>query len=270
MLVRFPVPVPYPYLQGLDLIRYNEQSGASYGNIYLLGRVNPVQGFPGYFIFASFFKVPITTQVILVLALVVYFSKKERRDAFFRNESFLLIPVAFFTIYFNFFYNAQIGIRHFLPVFPLFYVFSGSLFTGWKGFTFPQRALIWGLMVYLFVSVFSYYPYNLSYFNEIVWNRTQAYKYLADSNIDWGQGQKELWEYLSNNPDAIYKPAKPRSGQIIVSVNDLVGINIDPGEYAWLRENFEPVDTIVYTFLVYDISPAELEAMCRTTDYCGK
>lgn len=269
-LNRLPVPVPYPYLQGLDLIRYNEQSGSSYGNIYLLGHISAVKGFPGYFIVASLLKVPIATQVILIVALIVYFSKKDRRVGFFRNEIFLLIPVAFFTAYFNFFYNAQIGIRHFLPVFPLLYVFSGSLFTGWKGFSALQKSLVWGLMMYLFLSVLSYYPYHLSYFNEIVWDRTQAYKYLADSNIDWGQGQNELWDYISNNPETVYQPEKVRAGRIIVSVNDLVGINIDPGKFAWLRENFEPVDTIAYTFLVYDISPAELEAMCTTTDYCGE
>jgi hypothetical protein len=264
------MPVPYPYLQGLDLIRYNEQSGSSYGNIYLLGHISAVKGFPGYFIVASLLKVPIATQVILILALIVYFSKKDRRAGFFRNEIFLLISVAFFAIYLNFFYNTQIGIRHFLPVFPLLYVFSGNLFTGWRGFSFMQKALSWGLMAYLFVSVFSYSPYHLSYFNEIVWDRTQAYKYLADSNIDWGQGQNELWQYISDHPAAIYQPGKVRSGQIIVSVNDLVGINIDPDEYVWLRDNFEPMDTIAYSYLVYDISPAELDAMCATTDYCGK
>jgi hypothetical protein len=269
-LNHIPVPVPYPYLEGLDLIRYNEKSGSSYGNIYLLGHTSPVKGFPGYFIIAFLLKVPIATQIILALALVVYFSQKGRRGDFFRNEIFLLVSVAFFTVYFNFFYNAQIGIRHFLPVFPLLYVFSGGLFTGWKGFSSLQKTFSWGLMVYLFVSVFSYYPYNLSYFNEIVWDRTQAYKYLADSNIDWGQGQNELWEYISANPSSVYQPSKVLSGRIIVSVNDLVGINIDPGQYAWLRNNFEPVDTIAYTYIVYDISQADLDAMCAATDYCEK
>lgn len=268
ILTQLRVPVPYPYLQGIDLIRFNEQTGASYGNIYLLGHLSAVKGFPGYFIVASLLKVPIATQVILILALILYFSRKDQRIDFFRNEIFLLLFVAVFTVYLNFFYNAQIGIRHFLPVFPLLYVFSGNLFAGWNDFSAVQKSLSWGLIAYLLASTFSYYPYNISYFNEIVWDRTQAYKYLADSNIDWGQGRKELREYLSNNPAAIYQPAKPRYGQIIVSVNNLVGITIDPGKYAWLRENFEPVDTIAYTFLIYDISPAEFDAMCRITDYC--
>lgn len=268
-LNQIPVPVPYPYLQGIDLIRFNEQTGSSYGNIYLLGQVSLLDGFPGYFIVASVLKLPIATQAILMLALVVYFFRKDRKMGFFNNEIFILLPVAFFTIYLNFFYNTQIGIRHFLPVFSLLYVFSGSLFIEWRDFSVVQKSLSWGLIMYLFISAFSYYPYEISYFNEIVWNRTQAYKYLADSNIDWGQSENELWGYISNNPEAVYQPGKIQSGQIIISVNDLVGITIDPGKYAWLRDNFEPDDTIAYAYLVYNISPAEIDALCAVTEYCG-
>jgi len=150
----------------------------------------------------------------------------------------------------------------------MLYVFSGNLFFKWKNFTIVQKLLSWGAIAYMFVSVYSYYPYNLSYFNEIVWNRPQAYKYLADSNIDWGQSQNELREYIAEHPSAVYRPGKIQSGQIIVSVNDLVGITTDPGQYAWLRSNFEPDDTIAYTYLVYNISPEELDALCKNTNYC--
>lgn len=270
VLGRIPMPVPYPYLQGLDLIRYYEQEGGSYGNIYLLGHISPLKGFPGYFLVASALKLPIATQLIVILALIMYFARKEQRTRFFQNEAFLLISVVFFTVYFNFFFNTQIGIRYYLPLFPLLYVFSGSPFVGWKDFTAVQKSLSWGLIAYLFLSTFSYYPYNISYFNEFVWDRTQAYKYLADSNVDWGQGKNDLWEYISKNPTAIYRPDGPHSGLLVVSVNDLVGITISPNKFAWLRGNFEPIDTIAYTYLVYDISPAELDTMCATTDYCRK
>ena len=270
LLNRFPVPVPYPYLDGLDLIRHNEQSGGTYGNIYLLGRISPVKGFPGYFIIASILKLPIATQIILMLSLVIYFSRKESRINFIKDEMFLLIPVAFFTIYFNFFFNTQIGIRYFLPVMPFLYVFSGNLFTGWKSFSIVQKAASWGLVAYLCVSVFSYYPYYLSYFNEFVWNRTHAYKYLADSNIEWGQGRNEMREYLKQHPDAVRKPQTIQAGHLVISVDDLVGVTTEPSQYAWLRNNFEPVETIAYGYLVYKISPQEIDELCATTTYCEK
>lgn len=265
-----PVPVPYPYLQGLDWMRNTEQTGNLSGNVYLLGKVSTLNGFPGYYFVASLLKVPIATQIILLLAFIMYFIRKDRTAKFRVHEAFLLIPVLFFTVYFNFFFNTQIGIRYYLPVFPLLYVFAGNLFINWKKTSFFQKASSYLLIVYLFVSVFSYYPYCLSYFNEIVWDRKQTYKYLADSNLDWGQGKNELDQYLLEHPDAIYRPGKPRSGHLVVRVNELVGITADPKKYAWLRNNFEPIYTIAYSYLVYKISPEEVDKLCSETSYCDK
>ena len=270
ILQRLPVPVPYPYLHGLDWMRNTEQTGNLSGNVYLLGKISTLKGFPGYYFVAAFLKTPIATQIILLLAFVAYFMHKERRANLMIDEQFLLIPVLFFTIYFNFFFNTQIGIRYFLPVYPLLYVFAGNLFIGWGKFSAGQKTASLALIVYIFVSVFSYYPYCISYFNEFVWNRKSAYKYLADSNIDWGQGRNELDQYLLQHPSTIYKPGKARSGDIVVRVNDLVGVTADPDQYAWLRNNFEPIDTIAYAYLVYKISPEEINKLCTTTSYCNK
>ena len=270
ILDHIPVPVPYPYLQGLDWMRNTEQTGSLSGNVYLLGQVNTLKGFPGYYFVAMFLKVPIATQIILMLAFIVYFIRKDSKMTFKVSESFLLIPFLFFVIYFNFFFNTQIGIRYILPVFPLLYVFAGNLFVGWNNFSSVQKSSTYLIIAYLFVSVFSYYPYNLSYFNEFVWDRKHAYKYLADSNIDWGQGKNELEHYLLDHPDAVYKPGKVRDGHIVVRVNDLVGVTEDPEKYAWLRENFEPVDTVAYAYLVYMIEPEEKEDLCAKTSYCDK
>jgi 4-amino-4-deoxy-L-arabinose transferase-like glycosyltransferase len=264
------VPVPYPYLEGFDWMRNTEQTGTLYGNVYLLGRIGTAEGFPGYYIIASALKVPIATQIILILSFWIYFTQKDRRVNFFKNELFLLTLVAFFTIYFNFFFNTQIGIRYYLPVFPLLYVFAGNLFVGWKNFSFVKKISAWSLIAYLLISVFSYYPYHLSYFNEIVWDRKQAYKYLADSNLDWSQGRNELRQYLAEHPGAIYAPNRVRAGRIVVGVNQLVGVTTDPKKYEWLRNNFEPIDTIVYSYLVYKISPEEIDHLCATTTYCDK
>ncbi len=270
MLHGLPIPVPYPYLQGFDYMISTEQTGNFSGNIYLLGQVSTLDGFPGYFFIASLLKVPIATQIVLLIAFIAYFSKKEFRKNLVKNEMFLLVPVLFFTIYFNFFFNTQVGIRYYLPVFPLLYIFAGNLFVGWKDFTFFQKASSYVAIIYLSISVLSYYPYHISYFNEIILDRKQAYKYLADSNIDWGQNKNELDKYLLDHPDALYKPSNIRSGHLIVRVNDLVGVTAEPEKYAWLRNNFEPTDTIAYSYLIYKISPDEIENLCASTDYCDR
>ena len=81
------------------------------------------------------------------------------------------------------------------------------------------------------------------------------YKYLADSNVDWGQNKNYLGEYkkrhrgerISVNPDG------PAKGIVIVNVNRLSGLNYGPDEYKWLRENYEPIDHIGYSWLVYRV-----------------
>ena len=117
--------------------------------------------------------------------------------------------------------------------------------------------------MYLIVSTLSYFPHYLSYFNEIVWDRKQAYKLLADSNIDWGQDEWYLMEYKRKNSEIKVNPEFPTSGRIVVSVNNLVGVVVDPERYKWLRENFEPVDSIAYSYLIYDIYPEDLKKISR-------
>lgn len=266
----FPMPVPYPYLRGLDAMRNTEVTGDFSGNVYLLGRVNLQGGFPGYYFVAYFLKVPIASQIFILAGLVAYVLNKERRERFLRDEMFLLLPVAFFFVYFNFFLDTQIGIRYILPMFPLLYVFTANLFIPWKRFSPVKKAISLLLIVFLIISVLSYHPYYLSYFNEIVWDRKDAYKYLADSNLDWGQGKNELKQYLEEHRGALYSPKNVKSGRIVVRVNDLVGVTEDPARYAWLRDNFEPVDTIAYAYLVYKIDPEEIEQLCASTNYCDR
>jgi hypothetical protein len=270
-LARFgnlPVPAPYPYVQGLDLISYRGSTGFGYGRIYLLGQLHESRSFPGYFFVASFFKVPVATQVLLWTALAVYFWRKPG-GRFWRDEVFLLLPALFFTIYFNFFFNSQLGIRFYLVVFPLLYVFAGHLFERWADFSRTRRTASLLLAGYLVLSVLSYFPHYIPYFNEFIWDRRMAYKVLADSNLDWEQGQQYLKDYQQAHPEAIVSPRnKITSGSIVVSANDLVGVTADPKMYQWLRENFQPVDTVAYSYLVFEISPDDLQHLCQTTDYC--
>ena len=73
---------------------------------------------------------------------------------------------------------------------------------------------------------------------------------------------------MSEHPDASSPKRRPAAGYYVVSVNQLVGVLGDPAELAWLRENFEPVDTVAYSYLVYKISQQEIDTLCQTTSYC--
>lgn len=255
-----PVPVPYPYLEGLDWIVYNENTGASFGKLYLLGEIHYQEGFPGYFFIAQLLKLPLTLLALLLLAGILYL-RKFNWEHFRSHEIFILVPIIFFQIFFNYFYDTNLGIRFIMLVFPLMILFTSSLFRKWA--TFPIAAKVVSLLAvgYMAISVFSYYPHFLAYFNEIVWDRKTGYHYLADSNLDWGQDDKFLEDYLRAHPEAVFRPGRPTPGLIVVEVNYLVGVREQPEDFAWLRENFEPIDQVAYSYLVFDVSARELERL---------
>ena len=254
-----PLPLPVPYVQGLDLVKFEEKMGQAWGNIYMAGqlRVNhhdgTLHGFPGYYFYAAFFKVPIGTQIIFLVALFGYFSRRAQPAArgLRRQEIFLLVPILLYWVYFNFFFNAQIGIRHVLPVFALATVFCGRFLAAPESKLRRYAAVV--LVGWVAASALSYYPHFISYFNEFVPDRKLAYRHLADSNLDWRGNEWYLKEYIHRHPGVIVDPRKPQAGRIVVPVNALVGVNRNPQEYKWLRENFTPVDYIAYSYLVYDV-----------------
>jgi hypothetical protein len=48
---------------------------------------------------------------------------------------------------------------------------------------------------------------------------------------------------------------------VVVGANNLVGITAKPHRFAWLRENFDPVGTVAYAYLVYEIPREALDRL---------
>lgn len=76
VLAAVPLPLPYPYLEGLDWVVQRERTGEGYGNIYLLGEIRKGEGFAGYFFYASLYKVPIATLLVLLGAAGAYVARR--------------------------------------------------------------------------------------------------------------------------------------------------------------------------------------------------
>ncbi len=261
------VPVPYPYFEGLDWVLQREQTGDGFGNIYLLGKVHKGRGFLGYYFVAFLFKVPLATQLLLLLAAVAYLVRR-RRFRFLDDELVLLLPVAFFTVYFNFLYDAQMGIRYLMVAFPVLYVFAGSLVArgSWESLGRRGRrrwtAALGVLGAWLVVSVLSYYPDLLPYMNELVTDRKMSYRILADSNLDWGQDNDQIDRYLEEHPDVIWQPERPTAGRILVGINWLDGV-FKRHHDRWLREHFRPVGQLHYSHLLFEVTPQDVERLKR-------
>jgi 4-amino-4-deoxy-L-arabinose transferase-like glycosyltransferase len=258
-----PVPVPYPYLEGLDWVRHGERTGVWRGSNYLWGELRSPEGFKSYYLVAYLFKVPLALQALFVAACIRYW--RRRRDfRFAENEAFLLVPVLFFFVYLNLFFQAQMGIRYLLVAFPLMHVFTASLLApagpGGRIAT-RGRLAIGALLVWAAVSVLSYYPHFLSYFNELVWDRKMAYRVLSDSNLEWGKNERFLERWLEEHPEAIVEPDGPVAGTVVVRVNYLTGV-LRQRQFRWLRNWLdEPVGHVAYSYLVYEITPEDLERL---------
>src|SRR5882762_9043126 len=179
------------YLDGLARVY---RTNKAWHNAYLLG-ATAQNGFRAYHVFAIAFKWP--TLVLLLsgvgLALVLRRKIQLSRGACLAA----IMPVSFFLLALT--AQLQIGDRHDLPIYPFLLVLAGAT---WHYFRNSRKALIFLalLMVANAVDVSRYAPDYLSYFTPLV-RPTQTWRYLGDSNIDWGQGMIALKKYQDQYPN---------------------------------------------------------------------
>jgi hypothetical protein len=125
--------------------------------------------------------------------------------------------------------------------------------------------VVGALACWLAVSSLSSHPHYLSYFNEIAGGPGNGWRWLLDSNIDWGQDDEYVRNvYVPRSPVPVrLNPSGPTTGRVAVDLNHLFGIDPDIGErYAWLRENLQPVGKIRQTWWVFDVTEADLQRCC--------
>ncbi len=262
LLRSVPLPVPYAYLQGLDMVARDSRAG---NWSYLRGRYSQT-GFRSYFSWAFLVKVPLATQVLLVIAVYLWASGRVRAPG---AEHFLILPVVALFLYLSLFLQLDIGFRYFLPALPFLFVFAArvaapavSVTAGgpiWK----PLATAI--LLLWLSVSSFLIHPHYLAYFNELAGGPANGWRWLIDSNLDWGQdGEYVHRVYAADGPrPALFDPSGPVPGRIAVNISALVGR--DPAtaqRHAWLRDNFRPAATIGYSWKIFDVGEAEIARCC--------
>jgi len=250
---RVPLPLPRTYLESLLLGYHYNAKGLGHGSVYLFEELSR-KGWWYYFPVAAVLKFPISFFLMFGGAVWAWINNRKRRKDPAGLSVFL--PALVIFLFFTLFCTAQIGIRYLLPMLPFLYIFISQIVTlDAPTMKFAWRLGIPLLFVWFALSSLSYYPHYLSYFNELIGRRTNMYKYLADSNVDWGQNQYYLDKYVRDNPRKNIKvsPPKPASGTVIISVNELVGIVHGPQKYRWIRTRYRPVGHIAYSWLIFDI-----------------
>ena len=179
--------LPESYLYGLADVKLT----ANYYTSYLLGKVYAHDVW-FYFPVAFLIKSTVGVLVLLLLTLIVIAT---RRLNCWREILFLIVPVIFYLAV-ALSVGMNIGVRHILVV----YVFLYVLIAG-AAWALIRRNRKWAYAVGLLVLVHAAssvmaFPNYIPYANELWGGPSQTYKYLTDSNADWGQQLKSIKQYL--------------------------------------------------------------------------
>ena len=143
---------------------------------------------------------------VFILLMLIYWRKLRHLDWF--TEIYLwIIPAVLMVM--GMIGHIDIGIRYMLPIFPFIFISSSRLAVLIDFRDIFRKKIDCGTsLVTLFISVLllwyiissiTTFPHYLSYFNETIGSYQNGYKYLTDSNVDWGQDAKRLAEWVKNS-----------------------------------------------------------------------
>lgn len=202
------------YFLGVFMI-LQRASGGNTG--YFLGEVSAA-GWKAYFPTVYFIKETLVFHILSLIALFYAISRIRKplwQNTVLRTRDWIkyhfaeLSMLVFIAIYWitSLSSNLNIGVRHLLPTFPLVISLTGGMTAMWLKE--PRKKLKTAFIAWLILwqafSIFFIYPHFLAYFNETVGGAEQGYKYVVDSNLDWGQDVKRLKQWTEKEKiDKIY------------------------------------------------------------------
>lgn len=241
-----PIPLPRQYLENLDFTLSHVSRGH---DAYLLGDYSGT-GWWYYFIVAFLLKTPIPLIILIVLGTYLLYRKKTK----FQNIDFIILPVLIILIAFSFFNKINIGLRYILPIYPFLIVLASPSVDLLREKR--VKILMFFLIAWYISSAVLITPHNLAYFNEFISNPANSYKYLIDSNLDWGQGNNFVDTYIKSGNVTIIRSVECdyTPGRIGVYANELADLfGSNKKCHEWLR-NMTPVDHVGGgVFLIFDV-----------------
>lgn len=217
------------YLLGLLMV-FQRSSAGNTG--YFLGEVS-ARGWHYYFPVVFLIKEPLPSLILLFVSLIIalgnFFRALFKKGIFSRLFSWLwqnftkfsLLAFVIFYWLISIISPLNIGLRHLLPTFPFLYILlSLEIKKWWRGeerhfffhwqekikyylFSFTKKTLktifLVLLLFWYLLETFLIAPHFIAYFNELVGGAKNGYRYVVDSNLDWGQDLKRLKEFVEKN-----------------------------------------------------------------------
>ncbi|HQE91548.1 MAG TPA: glycosyltransferase family 39 protein [Anaerolineae bacterium] len=317
------VSIPLPAAAHMiPILRLREHTAGGH-QAFLWGE-NSMRGWWWYFPAAFALKTPLPT-LLLALGAMLSWAAEHRNVTTLKRwnvQTMFLFPL--FYIVSSLLSPLNIGYRHLLPLLPFLYV--GLAYLGvwsteyeaqshkfsipnFKTLPTPHSSLLTphSLLLTAYSFLFAWqlfgllrvYPHPLTFFNAMAGGAHNGWRYLADSNTDWGQGYKALAHFqetegierLRLSAFVFYDPAiygvhytaltplggdtpavfpsrfAPPPGDYAISVTPLAGIPlVDPEMYDWFRWR-APDAQIANAFHYYHVTADEVAvhwvAQCR-------
>ncbi len=204
------------YILGVLMVTQRSEGG---NTAYFMGQVSAA-GSHLYFPTVYLMKEPLP--VLLLVLLGLYFGlrrglrtlrDKSRKWSTklldYLNLNFSEFAILLFVVLY-WVYSIQsplnIGFRHLFPALPLIYLLVGSAwqkqFASGQGWRAAVKFASFFFLVFWFVAGTALaYPYYLSYFNEMAGGTGSGYRYVTDSNFDWGQDMLRLRQFVAAHPE---------------------------------------------------------------------
>lgn len=239
-LLETPVPLGAHVLGIMGVLRHSYEGHASYFMGRWFGGGNKL-----YFLTAFLIKNPIPMLILLAAGFFMMLKK-----GLGRAERMICVMAAVFFIVPSF-GKLQVGIRHLLPLYPFCFMIAGRSAGLLEKRTFSFVVVI--LVLWQTFSTLAACPNYIGYFNEAVGGSANGYRYLRDSNLDWGQDLPALSDYMvKNGIDDI--------------VLDYFG-QADPAEYGIKYRKFQVGELETPANMIYAISVQNLEDARWTKDH---
>jgi hypothetical protein len=180
--------LPESYLFGMVDVRRLANSFPA----YIFGRVHAhgvFYYFPAAFIIKS-------TVGFMALALITAFAVITRRFGARRELIFFGVPLLVYLLV-AIGTGLNIGARHILPMYAFLAVLIGGAVVALARMNHKWAYAAGVLLAWHSVSSMRSAPIYLAYSNELWGGPANTYKYLSDSNTDWGQQLKSVNQYLA-------------------------------------------------------------------------
>ena len=178
--------LPESYVAGLQYVVQNSVRAS-----YIFGARHDT-GVWYYFPVTILAKTPLTILLFFVLALVTPALWRKHRE----TMVMAVIPIAAFLLS-AMSSKINLGVRHILPIYPFLIVLAAAAMGHYAARSKLAAAACAALLVFQAASYAHSYPNEMAYANEAWGGPRNLYKYLGDSNVDWGQALYRVQDYVA-------------------------------------------------------------------------